>query len=94
MFFIFLVPFCRASTGIIYLITFSTCSAQVKFTQDAIDETDTLEEVLRARTEALGGKLNKVVLNGNHLTPIAPVSGPTFIRPFLFLRSFSLPELS
>jgi len=44
----------------------------VKFTQDAIDETDTLEEVLRGRTEALGGKLNKVVLNGNHLTPIAP----------------------
>ncbi|KAG0568825.1 hypothetical protein M758_6G044300 [Ceratodon purpureus] len=44
----------------------------VKFTQDAIDETDTLEDILSPRSEALGGKLTKVVLNGTHLTPCAP----------------------
>ncbi|XP_024382279.1 uncharacterized protein [Physcomitrium patens] len=44
----------------------------VKFTQDAIDETDVLEEILGPRSEALGGKLTKVVLTGNHLTPVAP----------------------
>lgn len=49
-------------------------SMQVKFTSDAIDETDALEEVLRPRTEELGGKFTKVVLNGTHLTPIALVS--------------------
>jgi hypothetical protein len=49
-------------------------SMQVKFTSDAIDETDALEAVLRPRTEELGGKLTKVVLNGTHLTPVALVS--------------------
>lgn len=44
----------------------------VKFTQDAIDETDTPEEVLKPRIDVLGGRLTKVVLNGTHLTPVAP----------------------
>lgn len=47
---------------------------QVKFADDAIDETDTLEELLMPRAEILGGRLTKLVLNGNHLTPVAPVS--------------------
>ncbi|MQL82615.1 hypothetical protein Taro_015110 [Colocasia esculenta] len=41
----------------------------VKFDTDAIDETDTLEEVLRPRVEFIGGTLEKVSLSGNHLTP-------------------------
>lgn len=57
----------------ISLIKYCT-SAQVKFTQDAIDETDTLEEVLKPRIDVIGGRLTKVVLNGTHLTPVAPVS--------------------
>lgn len=57
-----------------HLMISSIGPAQVKFTQDAIDETDVLEEILGPRSEALGGKLTKVVLTGNHLTPVAPVS--------------------
>ncbi|KAJ3677127.1 hypothetical protein LUZ60_002851 [Juncus effusus] len=41
----------------------------VKFSTDAIDETDTIEEVLKPRVESFNGKLEKVVLSGNHLTP-------------------------
>ncbi|XP_075522631.1 uncharacterized protein LOC142555582 [Primulina tabacum] len=41
----------------------------VKFGFDAIDETDLLEETLKPRIEFYGGKLEKVVLNGNHITP-------------------------
>ncbi|XP_077230030.1 uncharacterized protein LOC143863243 isoform X2 [Tasmannia lanceolata] len=41
----------------------------VKFSSDAIDETDILEEVLRFRVESIGGTLEKVSLSGNHLTP-------------------------
>lgn len=41
----------------------------VKFNTDAIDETDLLEETLRARVEAIGGTLHKVSLSGNHITP-------------------------
>jgi hypothetical protein len=46
---------------------------QVKFTVDTIDETDALEEILKPRTAILGGKLTKIVLNGTHATPLAPV---------------------
>lgn len=46
---------------------------QVKFTVDTIDETDALEEILKPRTGILGGKLTKIVLNGTHATPLAPV---------------------
>ncbi|KAL5786477.1 hypothetical protein ACOSQ2_008869 [Xanthoceras sorbifolium] len=41
----------------------------VKFNFDAIDETDLLEETLRPRVESIGGTLEKVQLNGNHITP-------------------------
>ncbi|CAA7041775.1 unnamed protein product [Microthlaspi erraticum] len=41
----------------------------VQFNSDAIDETDLLEETLRPRVESYGGTLEKVRLNGNHLTP-------------------------
>ncbi|WCJ42914.1 hypothetical protein M5689_023692 [Euphorbia peplus] len=41
----------------------------VKFISDAIDETDLLEETLKPRIESIGGTLEKVELNGNHLTP-------------------------
>uniref|UniRef100_A0A1D1Z7N4 Nucleoporin nup211 n=1 Tax=Anthurium amnicola TaxID=1678845 RepID=A0A1D1Z7N4_9ARAE len=44
-------------------------SLLVKFNTDAIDETDTLEEILRPRVESVGGTLEKVSLSGNHLTP-------------------------
>ncbi|XP_057799077.1 uncharacterized protein LOC131014921 [Salvia miltiorrhiza] len=41
----------------------------VKFDTDAIDETDLLEETLKPRVESFGGKLEKVVLRGTHITP-------------------------
>ncbi|CAN8253753.1 unnamed protein product [Cochlearia groenlandica] len=41
----------------------------VQFNSDAIDETDLLEETIRPRIESIGGTLEKVRLNGNHLTP-------------------------
>lgn len=41
----------------------------VKFDFDTIDETDLLEETLKPRVESFGGKLEKVVLRGTHITP-------------------------
>ncbi|KAL7159687.1 hypothetical protein ABFS83_01G044800 [Erythranthe nasuta] len=41
----------------------------VKFDSDTIDETDVLEKTLKPRIESFGGKLEKVVLRGNHITP-------------------------
>ncbi|KAK6915836.1 Protein of unknown function DUF1350 [Dillenia turbinata] len=41
----------------------------VKFGFDAIDETDLLEETLRPRVESIGGTLEKISLNGTHITP-------------------------
>ncbi|XP_047968712.1 uncharacterized protein LOC125212550 [Salvia hispanica] len=41
----------------------------VKFETDPIDETDLLEETLKPRVESFGGKVEKVVLRGNHMTP-------------------------
>ncbi|XP_004292892.1 PREDICTED: uncharacterized protein LOC101291795 [Fragaria vesca subsp. vesca] len=41
----------------------------VKFNFDGIDETDTLEETLKPRVEAIGGTLEKVEISGNHITP-------------------------
>ncbi|CAI9755538.1 unnamed protein product [Fraxinus pennsylvanica] len=43
----------------------------IKFDFDAIDETDLLEETLKPRVESYGGKLEKVILGGNHITPCA-----------------------
>ncbi|XP_057957740.1 uncharacterized protein LOC131150793 [Malania oleifera] len=41
----------------------------VKFNFDAIDETDLLEKTLKPRVESIGGTLEKVSLDGNHITP-------------------------
>ncbi|KNA11308.1 hypothetical protein SOVF_136440 [Spinacia oleracea] len=41
----------------------------VKFSSDAIDETDLLEETLKPRVKSIGGTLEKAQLSGNHLTP-------------------------
>ncbi|XP_057721657.1 uncharacterized protein LOC130935784 [Arachis stenosperma] len=41
----------------------------VKFNLDTIDETDILEETLKPRVDSFGGTLEKVQLNGNHVTP-------------------------
>lgn len=41
----------------------------VKFNFDTIDETDLLEATLKPRVESYGGKLEKIILGGNHITP-------------------------
>ncbi|KAG8056860.1 hypothetical protein GUJ93_ZPchr0002g25919 [Zizania palustris] len=41
----------------------------VKFSIDAIDDTDIVEEVLRPRVDSIGGQIKKVILSGTHLTP-------------------------
>lgn len=41
----------------------------VKFSFDTIDQTDLLEETLKPRVESIGGTVEKVQLNGNHITP-------------------------
>ncbi|KAL9399970.1 hypothetical protein Peur_008931 [Populus x canadensis] len=41
----------------------------VKFSSDAIDETDVLEETLKPRVESIGGTIEKVQLSGTHITP-------------------------
>ncbi|CAN6451330.1 unnamed protein product [Victoria cruziana] len=43
----------------------------VKFNFDSIDETDVIEEILRPRVNSIGGRLEKVILNGTHVTPCA-----------------------
>lgn len=47
---------------------------------DSIDETDILEELVEPRVVSIGGKLDRVVLTGNHATPLAPVSFVDFLR--------------
>uniref|UniRef100_M1BVA3 Uncharacterized protein n=1 Tax=Solanum tuberosum TaxID=4113 RepID=M1BVA3_SOLTU len=42
---------------------------EVKFDNDAIDETDGIEETLKPRVESFGGKVEKIALTGNHITP-------------------------
>lgn len=49
------------------------CLSQVKFSSDAIDETDLLEETLKPRVKSIGGTLEKAQLSGNHLTPCIQV---------------------
>ncbi|KAL8129380.1 hypothetical protein V2J09_018535 [Rumex salicifolius] len=48
----------------------------VKFNVDAIDETDLLEAALRPRIESIGGRLEKITLNGTHITPC--LQGPVW----------------
>lgn len=45
----------------------------MKFDNDAIDETDRLEETLKPRVESFGGKVEKIALTGNHITPCVQV---------------------
>ncbi|RZR75220.1 hypothetical protein BHM03_00052062 [Ensete ventricosum] len=48
----------------------------VKFSVDAIDETDLLEDILKPRVESIGGMVEKIQLSGNHLTPCLQVQFP------------------
>lgn len=57
---------------------------QIKFDSDTIDETDLLEETLKSRIESYGGKLEKVVLRGNHITPCVQVLQQA-INPLVFV---------
>ncbi|XP_047048029.1 uncharacterized protein LOC124653018 [Lolium rigidum] len=41
----------------------------VKFSVDAIDDTDIIEDILQPRVESIGGQIKKVTLSGTHLTP-------------------------
>ncbi|XP_015696520.2 uncharacterized protein LOC102719231 [Oryza brachyantha] len=41
----------------------------VKFSIDAIDDTDIVEDVLKPRVDSIGGQIKKVILSGTHLTP-------------------------
>ena len=52
---------------------------QVKFNVDAIDQTDLLEETLKPRVESIGGKLQKIILNGTHITPCIQVCCSNFV---------------
>lgn len=46
---------------------------QVKFNDDAIDETDLLEAALRPRIESINGRIEKITLYGTHITPCLQV---------------------
>lgn len=76
-----LLIFILLNTLIILIIV-----SQVKFNFDAIDETDLLEEILKPRVESIGGTLEKVSLNGNHITPCIQVFmwKPFFICLFIY----------
>lgn len=54
--------FCKKSYNVSHTLL-------VKFSFDAIDESDVIEEILKPRVESVGGTLEKVTLSGNHLTP-------------------------
>jgi hypothetical protein len=45
----------------------------VKFSVDAIDDTDIIEDILIPRVESIGGQIKKVILSGTHLTPCIQV---------------------
>jgi hypothetical protein len=45
----------------------------VKFSVDAIDDTDIIENILRPRVESINGQVKKVALSGTHLTPCIQV---------------------
>uniref|UniRef100_A0A0E0QRV2 Uncharacterized protein n=1 Tax=Oryza rufipogon TaxID=4529 RepID=A0A0E0QRV2_ORYRU len=45
----------------------------VKFSIDAIDDTEIVEDVLKPRVESIGGQIKKVILSGTHLTPCIQV---------------------
>uniref|UniRef100_A0A0E0M1M8 Uncharacterized protein n=1 Tax=Oryza punctata TaxID=4537 RepID=A0A0E0M1M8_ORYPU len=48
-------------------------SYNVKFSIDAIDDTEIVEDVLKPRVESIGGQIKKVILSGTHLTPCIQV---------------------
>ena len=41
---------------------------QVKYSVDAIDESDIIEEILKPRIGMINGSLEKITINGNHHT--------------------------
>lgn len=55
----------------------------MKFDSDTIDETDRLEETLKPRVESFGGKVEKIALTGNHITPCVQVTC-ILLRDFLY----------
>ncbi|KAJ0030195.1 hypothetical protein Pint_13625 [Pistacia integerrima] len=62
----------------------------VKFSFDTIDDTDLLEETLRPRVESIGGTIEKIQLNGNHITPCVQVTHAKFIfLPFSVWKFFA-----
>ncbi|KAJ0089511.1 hypothetical protein Patl1_13725 [Pistacia atlantica] len=62
----------------------------VKFSFDTIDDTDLLEETLRPRVESIGGTVEKIQLNGNHITPCVQVTHAKFIfLPFSVWKFFA-----
>lgn len=60
----------------------------MKFDLDPIDETDRLEETLKPRIESFGGKVEKIALTGNHITPCIQVTC-TFLQDLLFFTCLS-----
>lgn len=60
----------------------------MKFDLDSIDETDRLEETLKPRVESFGGKVEKIALTGNHITPCIPVTS-SFLQDLLFSACLS-----
>jgi hypothetical protein len=47
---------------------------QVKYSVDAIDESDGIEDALKPRIQELDGRLEKIAINGNHITPCVQVN--------------------
>lgn len=59
----------------------------MKFSNDAIDETDLLEETLKPRVESIGGILEKVSLSGTHITPCIQVINLCTIQVYVVYSS-------
>ena len=47
---------------------------QVKYNIDGIDESDVVEDILKPRIGELNGRLEKITINGNHITPCVQVN--------------------
>ena len=52
---------------------FTVFLKQVKYSVDAIDESDIIEEILKPRIGMINGSLEKITINGNHITPCVQV---------------------
>ncbi|EEC84632.1 hypothetical protein OsI_31502 [Oryza sativa Indica Group] len=52
----------------------------VKFSIDAIDDTEIVEDVLKPRVESICGQIKKVILSGTHLTPCIQALTKTILQ--------------